>query len=75
LPLVVVSGLPNITPIFMRIWLMKITMQLVFLMVDVSLRSVWLHQPRLQAGQQPFRLRTPCVSVPTESMTIKSTAP
>ncbi len=30
LPPVVVSGLPNMTPIFMRIWLMKTTMVLDF---------------------------------------------
>ena len=36
---VVVSGEPNITPIFMRIWLMKITRQLAFLMLPVILRS------------------------------------
>ena len=58
LPPVVVSGLPNITPIFMRIWLMKMTMQLVRLMVAVSLRSAWLHQAGLQARQEsPSRLR------------------
>ncbi len=42
LPPVVVSGLPNITPIFMRIWLMKITRVLERLMLAVSLRSAWL---------------------------------
>jgi hypothetical protein len=42
LPPVVVSGEPNITPIFMRIWLMKITMQLVRLIDPVSLRMAWL---------------------------------
>ena len=34
-------GLPNITPIFMRIWLMKMTRVLVRLMLAVSLRSAW----------------------------------
>jgi hypothetical protein len=42
LPPVVVSGLPYMTPIFMRIWLMKITMVLVRLMDPVSLRRAWL---------------------------------
>jgi hypothetical protein len=42
LPPVVVSGLPNITPIFMRIWLMKITMQFERPMLAVSLRMAWL---------------------------------
>jgi RecA/RadA recombinase len=32
---VVVSGLPNITPIFIRNWLIKITMVLVFLILEV----------------------------------------
>jgi hypothetical protein len=32
---VVVSGLPNITPIFMRIWLIKITVQLLRLILPV----------------------------------------
>ena len=39
LPPVVVSGLPYITPIFMRSWLMKITMQRERLIEPVSLRS------------------------------------
>ena len=42
LPPVVVSGLPNITPIFMRIWLMKITSVLDLEIEAVSLRSAWL---------------------------------
>ena len=37
-----VSGEPNITPIFMRIWLMKITMQFERLIALVSLRIAWL---------------------------------
>jgi hypothetical protein len=35
-------GLPNITPIFMRIWLMKITMQFDREIEPVSLRIAWL---------------------------------
>jgi hypothetical protein len=42
LPPVVVSGEPNITPIFMRIWLMKITMHFERLIEPVSLRIAWL---------------------------------
>ncbi len=42
LPPLVVSGLPNITPIFMRIWLMKITMQRDLEIEPVSLRKAWL---------------------------------
>ena len=38
LPPVVVSGLPNMTPIFSRNWLMKMQVVLVLLMVEVSLR-------------------------------------
>ncbi len=39
LPPVVVSGLPNTMPIFIRIWLMKITMQFERLIFAVSLRK------------------------------------
>ncbi len=39
LPPVVVSGLPNITPIFIRIWLMKITIVREREMTEVNLRS------------------------------------
>jgi hypothetical protein len=35
----------------MRIWLMKMTMVLVFLMLDGELAQRLAHQPRLQAGQ------------------------
>ena len=38
----VVSGLPNITPIFWRIWLMKITIHFVREMDPVNLRRAWL---------------------------------
>ena len=37
----VVSGDPNMTPIFMRIWLMKMTMQLDLEIEDVSFRMAW----------------------------------
>ncbi|MNT55754.1 hypothetical protein D3C72_1930150 [compost metagenome] len=74
----VVSGEPNITPIFIRIWLMKMTVQLVFLMVAVSLRRAWL----IKRACKPGRLSpmSPSISAlgtkaATESMTIRSTAP
>jgi hypothetical protein len=51
LPPVVVSGLPNMTPIFMRIWLMKMTSVLVRLMLAGELAQRLAHQARLQAGQ------------------------
>ena len=52
LPPVVVSGEPNITPIFMRIWLMKMTMVLVLLDGAGELAQRLAHQPGLQAGQR-----------------------
>ena len=42
LPPVVVSGLPNMTPIFSRSWLMKTTALLERLMAPASFRSAWL---------------------------------
>jgi hypothetical protein len=45
----VVSGEPNITPIFSRSWLMKMQMVLVLLRLPVSLRSAWRHEPGLEA--------------------------
>ena len=45
----VVSGLPNITPIFSRIWLMKIRQVFDFETMPVSLRMRLRHQPRLHA--------------------------
>ena len=50
LPPVVVSGLPNMTPIFIRIWLMKMTSVLVRLMLPVSLRSAWLMRRACRPG-------------------------
>ena len=49
LPPVVVSGLPNITPIFMRIWLMKITRRVGALDVGGELAQRLAHEARLQA--------------------------
>ena len=42
MPPVVVSGLPNITPILRRSWLVKIKQVLLDLTAPVSLRSAWL---------------------------------
>ena len=70
--------MPNITPIFMRIWLMKMTMLLVFLMVAVSLRSAWLIRRACRPGSEsPISpsISALGVSAATESMTIRSTAP
>jgi hypothetical protein len=50
LPPVVVSGLPYITPIFMRIWLMKITSVLALEIEAVSLRSAWLIRRACRPG-------------------------
>ena len=44
-----VSGLPYITPIFMRSWLMKMTMHFERLIEPVSLRKRLAHQARLEA--------------------------
>ena len=51
MPPVVVSGLPNMTPIFMRIWLMKITMQCDLEIEPVSLRSAWLIRRACRPGR------------------------
>ncbi len=49
LPPVVVSGLPNITPIFMRIWLMKITIVRDSCDRGGELAQRLAHQPGLKA--------------------------
>jgi hypothetical protein len=70
--------LPNITPIFMRIWLMKITSTFARLMFDVSLRSAWLISRACSPGSwSPI---SPSISAfgtsaATESMTMMSTPP
>jgi hypothetical protein len=78
LPPVVVSGLPNITPIFMRIWLMKMTIVFERLTEPVSLRSAWL----IRRACRPTWLSpiSPSISAlgvraATESMTMMSIAP
>ena len=57
---------------------MKITMQLVFLMVAVSLRSAWLIRRACRPGSEsPISpsISALGVSAATESITIRSTAP
>ena len=74
----VVSGLPNITPIFMRIWLMKMTSVFDLEMVPVSLRSAWLIsracRPTWASPISPSSSARG-VSAATESTTMTSTAP
>ena len=78
LPPVVVSGEPNITPIFMRIWLMNITVQFERPIEAVSLRSAWLIKRACKPGNEsPMSpsISARGTSAATESTTIKSTAP
>ena len=74
----VVSGLPNMTPIFMRIWLMKMTRVLDRLMFPVSLRSAWdmslAWSPTCESPISPS-ISALGVRAATESMTTTSTAP
>ena len=74
----VVSGLPNITPIFMRIWLMKMTKVLVRLMLPVSLRKAWLIKrackPMCESPISPS-ISARGVRAATESTTTMSTEP
>ena len=74
----VVSGLPNITPIFIRIWLMKMTRVFERLMLAVSLRNAWLIRrawsPTCESPISPSSSAFG-VSAATESMTTTSTAP
>jgi hypothetical protein len=78
LPPVVVSGLPNITPIFMRIWLMKMTSVPARLMLPASLRNAWLMRRACNPGSwSPI---SPSISAlgtraATESITMMSTPP
>ena len=78
LPPVVVSGLPNMTPIFMRIWLMKITIVLERLMLAVSLRSACdisrACRPICGSPISPS-ISAFGVSAATESITTTSTEP
>ena len=74
----VVSGLPNITPIFSRSWLMKIAVVLELLSAPAILRSAWL----MSRACRPTWLSpiSPSISArgtraATESMTMTSMAP
>ena len=66
------------TPIFMRIWLMKMTVQLVFLMVAVSLRRAWDMRRACKPGSwSPISPSISALGVraATESITTRSTEP
>ena len=74
----VVSGEPNITPIFSRSWLMKIIVVPELLSAPVILRSAWL----ISRAWRPTWLSpiSPSISArgtsaATESMTMRSSAP
>ena len=74
----VVSGEPYITPIFMRIWLMKITIVFDLLIEAVSLRSAWLISRACRPGSaSPISPSSSAfgTSAATESITSTSTAP
>ena len=77
-PPAVVSGLPNMTPIFMRIWLMKMTVHLLLEMVPVSLRSACdisrACRPMCESPISPS-ISARGTSAATESTTTTSTAP
>ena len=73
----VVSGLPNITPIFSRSWLMKMHVVFVLAMVEVILRNAWLIsracKPTLLSPMSPS-ISAFGVKAATESITIISMA-
>jgi hypothetical protein len=78
LPPVVVSGLPNMTPIFIRIWLMKMTIAREREIEPVNFRNAWL----IRRACSPIWLSpiSPSssargTSAATESMTSTSIAP
>ena len=73
----VVSGLPNMTPIFSRIWLMKITAVSTSAIAAVSLRSDWLMSRACRpTWESPISPSSSFLGTraATESMTITSTA-
>src|SRR5881409_2842438 len=77
-PPVVVSGLPNMTPIFSRNWLMKITEVRERLIAPASLRSAWLMSRACSPGSEsPISPSISALgtSAATESTTTTSTAP
>ncbi len=72
----VVSGLPNITPIFSRIWLMKIKQVFDWATIAVSLRSAWDIRRACKPGSEsPISPSSSArgTSAATESTTITST--
>ena len=73
-----VSGEPNITPIFSRSWLMKMAMVLDLLRLAVSLRRAWLisraWRPTWVSPISPS-ISARGVRAATESMTTTSSAP
>ena len=77
-PPVVVSGLPNMTPIFSRIWLMKITQVFDLETIPVSLRSAWdISRACSPTAASPISPSSSArgTSAATESITITSTEP
>ena len=77
-PPVVVSGLPNMTPIFSRIWLMKITLVLDLETIPVSLRIAWdISRACSPIAASPISPSSSArgTSAATESTTITSTEP
>ena len=74
----VVSGLPYMTPIFSRSWLMNTTMQFVRLTVPASLRSAWLIRRAITpTDDSPISPSSSLrgSSAATESTTTTSSAP
>ena len=72
-----VSGLPNMTPIFSRIWLMKINTARDFETEPVSFRSAWLiSRAWMPTNVSPISpsISARGTSAATESITIMSTA-
>ena len=74
----VVSGLPNMTPIFSRSWLVKMQIVSVRLSVPASLRSAWLisraWRPTWLSPISPS-ISALGVSAATESIATTSSAP
>ena len=77
-PPVVVSGLPNMTPIFSRSWLMKMQVVLDLASEPASLRSAWLIKracrPTVVSPISPS-ISARGVKAATESTTMASMAP
>src|SRR3972149_598724 len=78
MPPVVVSGLPNITPIFCRNWLVNTIAVFVCLIAPDSLRSAWLISPAcipIVASPISPSISARGTSAATLSTTTTSTAP